>query len=104
MKRIAFKMQLFKGVEAEYQQRHDELWPELQQLLKEYGISDYSVFLDETTNNLLGVMKVADPTKLEGLPNEPVMKHWWASMTQFMETNPDNSPVQVSLKEVFYLP
>ena len=34
MKRIAFKMQLNKGAEAEYKKRHDELWPELQQLLK----------------------------------------------------------------------
>ena len=44
--RIAFKMQLFKGYEEEYKKRHDEIWPELQQLLKETGISDYSIFLD----------------------------------------------------------
>jgi L-rhamnose mutarotase len=104
MERIAFKMQLYKGVETEYRKRHDELWPELKQLLEEYGISDYSIFLDETTNSLFGVMKAADPSKLDGLSQEPVMKRWWASMTQFMETNSDNSPVQVVLKEVFHLP
>ena len=102
--RIAFKMQLFKGYEAEYQKRHDELWPELQKLLKENGISDYSIFLDETTNSLFGVMKADDPAKLAGLPATAVMQKWWKHMADIMETNPDNSPVQIPLKEVFYLP
>ena len=51
--RIAFKMQLFKGFEDEYKKRHDDLWPDLKQLLKANGISDYSIFLDETTNSLI---------------------------------------------------
>jgi L-rhamnose mutarotase len=41
---IAFKMQLFPGFEAEYRKRHDEIWPELVALLKEAGISEYSIF------------------------------------------------------------
>ena len=40
MQRVAFKMQLNKGAEAEYEKRHDELWPALTQLLKSKGISD----------------------------------------------------------------
>jgi hypothetical protein len=43
---IAFKMQLCPGFEAEYRKRHDAIWPELVRLLKEAGISDYSIFLD----------------------------------------------------------
>jgi len=31
------------------------------------------------------------------------MKKWWTYMKDIMETNPDNSPVSISLKEVFYL-
>ncbi len=52
--RIAFKMQLYKGFEDEYKKRHDALWPDLEQLLKSRGISEYSIFLDETTNSLFG--------------------------------------------------
>lgn len=104
MHHIAFKMQLHKGCEAEYKKRHDEIWPELKQLLKETGISDYVIFLDETTNSLFGVMKADDPTKLDNLPQQPVMQRWWHYMADIMETNPDHSPVQVPLKEVFYLP
>jgi L-rhamnose mutarotase len=104
MKRVATKMQLYKGFEAEYKKRHDELWPELQKLLKDTGISEYSIFLDENTNELFGFLKVDDSIKLESLPSHPVMQKWWAYMKDIMESNPDNSPVAVSLKEVFYLP
>ena len=104
MHRIAFKMQLFKGYEEEYKKRHDEIWPELVLLLKETGISDYFIFLDETTNSLFGVLKAEDPKLLDNLPTQPVMQRWWKYMGDIMESNPDSSPVQVPLKEVFYLP
>ena len=104
MTRIAFKMQLFNGYEQEYKKRHDEIWPELYALLKESGISDYSLFLDETTNNLFGVLTTDDPKLLDNLPLHPVMQKWWKYMADIMETNPDHSPVQQPLKEVFYLP
>jgi L-rhamnose mutarotase len=104
MNRIAFKMQLHKGCEEEYEKRHKEIWPELQHLLKGTGIAEYSIFLDEITGELFGVMKADDQTKLDLLPAHPVMKKWWAYMKDIMETNPDNSPVSVALREVFYLP
>jgi len=103
MQRIAFKMKLFKGKEAEYKKRHDEIWPELKSLLKVTGIEDYSIFFDEETNILFGVLKVGDEAKLDELPDEPVMKKWWDYMKDIMETNEDNSPISIRLKEVFYL-
>ena len=104
MARVAFKMTLFSGKEAEYKKRHDELWPDLEALLKQTGISDYSIFLDETTNSLFGVLKAEDPKALDNLPSHAVMQKWWAYMGDIMESNPDNSPVSVPLKEVFYMP
>lgn len=103
MNRIAFKMKLFNGCEDEYKKRHDAIWPELKTLLKETGVEDYSIFLDKETNILFGVLKVKDPLKLNELPNHPVMKKWWGYMKDIMESNEDNSPVSVPLKEVFYL-
>jgi L-rhamnose mutarotase len=104
MKRVAFKMQLRKGKVAEYKRRHDALWPELRKLLKDGGIVDYSIFLDDETNSLLGYLKIENEEALDRLAEEPVMKKWWSYMKDIMETNPDNSPVSVPLKEVFYLP
>jgi len=103
MQRVAFKMQLHQGFEEEYQKRHEQLWPELEQLLKGSGINNYSIFLDKTTNSLFGVLNVDDKTKLDELPSDPVMKKWWAYMKDIMESNLDNSPVSIPLEEVFYL-
>jgi len=104
MQRVAFKMKLNPGCEAEYQNRHDTIWPELVSLLKEAGIAEYSIFLDAQTLSLFGVLKVNDQLSLDALPQQEIMQRWWTYMKDIMETNPDNSPVSVPLKEVFYLP
>jgi L-rhamnose mutarotase len=104
MDRVAFKMKLFPGFKEEYKKRHDEIWPELVALLKDTGISEYSIFLDEETNSLFGVLKAEDAKELDNLPSHAVMQKWWAYMGDIMESNPDNSPVSVPLNEVFYMP
>jgi L-rhamnose mutarotase len=102
--RVAFKMKLLPGQEAEYKRRHDALWPELKEILKETGIREYSIFLDETTLDLIGVLAIHDASNLDSLPQHPILKKWWAYMRDIMEVNPDNSPVTFPLQEVFYLP
>jgi L-rhamnose mutarotase len=104
MERVAFKMKLYKGFEKEYKKRHDEIWPDLKDLLKNTGINDYSIFLDETTNDLIGVLKVDNAKALDSLPAKDIMQKWWAYMKDIMECNDDNSPVSIPLKEVFHLP
>ena len=103
MIRVAFKMQLFAGYESEYKKRHEELWPELEKLLKDSTIKDYSIFWDRSTNSLFAIMRVANKELLDSLPDEPVMKLWWKYMADIMETNADNSPTSFPLEEVFYL-
>lgn len=103
MNTIAFTMQLLPGQEAEYKKRHDEIWPELSQLLTEAGIYDYSIFLDEANGTLFGIHKASDNNHLDTLPQQAIMKKWWAYMADIMETNPDNSPVAKPLKQVFYM-
>ena len=104
MEKYAFKMQLKPGCRAAYKQRHDDIWPELVTLLKEAGVSDYSIHLDEETDILFGVLwRTADHT-MEQLPNALVMKKWWAYMADLMETHPGNEPVATPLTPVFHLP
>ncbi|MEO5715574.1 MAG: L-rhamnose mutarotase [Luteolibacter sp.] len=102
MKRAAFKMKLKPGFEAEYEKRHDEIWPELSKLLSESGVSDYSIFLDRETLSLFAVQKLSDSNTADFLPSNPIVKKWWAYMAEIMETNPDNSPVSTPLPEVFH--
>ncbi len=104
MQRVGFKMKLLPGFEAEYRKRHDELWPELQRLLSSTGIQEYSIFLDAESRDLFGVLSISDPSRLDQLPGQEIMKKWWTYMKDIMETNPDHSPVSISLKEVFYMP
>ena len=104
MERIAFKMKLLPGYAEEYKKRHDEIWSRLVILLKETGISDYSIFLDDETNVLFGVLKADKVSELDKLPQNSIMQEWWAYMGDIMETNADSSPVSTSLRDVFYLP
>ena len=103
MRRVAFKMKLFEGCEAEYKKRHDELWNDLKQLLKQTGVADYSIFFDKETNFLFAYLTIDDAKNLDALSKEPLMKKWWTYMKDIMETNEDSSPVVVELKELFYL-
>ncbi|PBQ31375.1 L-rhamnose mutarotase [Sphingobacteriaceae bacterium] len=103
MTRISFKMHLLPGFQLEYVARHNAIWPELKELLIQTGVLEYYIYLDEDNNDLFGIMKVIDGTTLNDLPNHPVMKKWWKYMSDIMETNPDLSPKQVQLKEVFCL-
>lgn len=102
--RIAFRMNLFPGQAAVYEKRHDEIFPELVTALKAAGVSDYSIWLDPETNHLFGILTRADDHTMDRLPDTEIMKRWWTHMADIMQTHPDNVPVQVPLKQVFYLP
>ncbi len=103
MERYAFAMKLTPGCEAEYKRRHDEIWPELSRELAAAGISDYSIFLDPATLTLFAVQKRAGDHRCAALPENPVVKKWWAYMADIMATNPDRSPVETPLLEVFHM-
>ena len=103
MERLAFKMYLNEGQKEEYKRRHNELWPQLRQLLKDAGVSEYSIFLDEETNILFAFQKVSGGEGSQDLGQTGIVQKWWAFMADIMKTNPDNSPVSIPLEEVFYM-
>jgi L-rhamnose mutarotase len=103
MTRAAFTMKLKPGFESEYKRRHDEIWPELVRELESAGVRDYSIFLDESTLTLFAFQKVKDHNSADLLPSRDIVKKWWKYMADLMETNPDNSPVTVPLREVFHV-
>ena len=100
---VAFRMQLKPGVTAEYKKRHDEIWPELAQLLSDSGIHDYSIFLDEETLHLFAVLKLREPNRREALPRHPLMRRWWDHMKDLMITQPDGRPMEWPLVPLFHL-
>ena len=100
---VAFRMRLHPGQAAAYKARHDAIWPELAALLREAGISDYSIFLDPETHALFAVLRRAPGHRMDQLPAETVMQRWWAFMQDIMETRPGGEPVAVPLLPVFHL-
>ena len=104
MQRLAFKMKLNQGQKEVYKNRHNELWPALKQLLKDNGISEYSIFFDVETNTLFAFQKISDGGGSQDLANNEIVKKWWDFMADIMEVHPDNSPVSIPLDEVFYMP
>ena len=103
MVRKGFKMKLYPGMEAEYEKRHNELWPQMRDMIHEYGGKNYTIFLDRETLVLYGYIEVEDPAKWDESADTAINRKWWDFMADIMETNPDNSPVSVDLHEVFHL-
>ncbi|HNW57655.1 MAG TPA: L-rhamnose mutarotase [Bacteroidales bacterium] len=101
--RFGFKMKLFPGFKEEYRKRHSEIWPELVKLLKDEGVGNYSIFLDEETNTLFAYQEQTGQSSSQDLGANEVVKKWWKYMADIMETNPDSSPVTIPLEQVFYM-
>ena len=102
-KRFGFKMKMLPGFRDEYQKRHSEIWPELVRMLKDEGIRNYSIFLDEETNTLFAYQEQSGDSSSQDLGNTDIVKKWWKYMADIMETNPDNSPVTIPLDQVFFM-
>jgi L-rhamnose mutarotase len=103
MEKFAFKMRLNPGMAAEYRKRHDAIWPELTALLKNAGISDYSIHLDPETHILFGVLWRTATHGMDRLPLDPVMQRWWAHMADVMATNERSEPVVTPLETMFHM-
>jgi L-rhamnose mutarotase len=103
MIRKAFVMSVNAGSEAEYQQRHNPIWPELEAVLKQHGVLSYSIFLHPETRQLFGYAEIEDEVRWNAIAQTPVCRRWWAHMKEIMPSNPDNSPIAAELKEVFHI-
>lgn len=103
MQQIAFRMQLKSGHAAEYRRRHDAIWPELSSLLSASGVADYSIFLDEPSGALFGVLRRSPDHAMDSLPQHPLMRRWWEHMADLMDTDASGAPLSTPLIPMFHL-
>ena len=103
MIRKAFIMRLKPNYQEEYQRRHNPIWPELQAVLKQHGVHNYSIFLDAATDKLFAYAEIESEERWTAIAETEVCQRWWASMKDLMATNDDNSPVAINLLEVFHM-
>jgi L-rhamnose mutarotase len=102
MQRFAFKMFLNAGQRDEYKRRHDDIWPDLSRLLREAGVSNYSIYLDDETNILFAYLERTEDHRMAELPNAAVMRRWWDFMQDIMRTE-GGAPVALPLDELFHM-
>lgn len=103
MIRKAFSMTLKPGNQDEYERRHQPIWPELRQVLKEHGVSNYSIFLNRSTCQLFAYVEIESEASWQQIAETEVCRRWWAYMKDLMLTNSDNQPVTIALDRVFHL-
>ncbi len=103
MIRKAFVMSLHPGREAEYEARHNPIWPEFEETLKDHGVSTYTIFLHPETRQLFAYVEVEDEVKWDAIGMTSICRRWWTYMRELMPSNPDDSPVSEELREVFHI-
>lgn len=77
------------GYEAEYKQRHDELWPEMDATLRRSGIRNYHIFRHGLT--LFGYFETDDlQATINYLKTDPINVKWSESMAPIMQIDIDS--------------
>ena len=103
MIRKAFVMQVNSDAHAEYQRRHNPIWPELEAVLKSHGAHNYAIYLDNTRNLLFATVEIESEERWNAVASTEVCQRWRKHMQDVMPANPDNSPVSSELQDVFYM-
>ena len=104
MERYAWKAKVKDGCLDEYIRRHDEIWPELKQLLKDAGIYNYTIW--QCGSDLFGYYECekgvdfAAKTQAES----PIVDRWNEYMKDVMVMEMDPvTGAQPMLRQVFFL-
>lgn len=97
------RMKVYPDKHEEYKKRHDELWPEMKEMLKEHSCKRYSIWLDEESHYLFGYLEIENEEKWGKVPETDINQKWWKYMEDVMDTNSDSSPITKELKKVFEL-
>jgi L-rhamnose mutarotase len=98
-----FRMRVHPEHAAEYERRHNPIWPELEATLRAHGVARYFIFLDDTTADLFAYAEIDSDDQWAAIAATEVCQRWWQSMKTLMPSNPDGSPESRSLRAVFRL-
>lgn len=93
-------MTLKPGCAEEYKRRHDEIWPELLEQMRDEGIRNFTIWRHDLT--LFATLERGWTPDPQAEPSALTFK-WWRSMAHLMETEPDASPVEKPLEEMFHV-
>ncbi|HZG85562.1 L-rhamnose mutarotase [Paenibacillus sp.] len=101
MGRAAFTLTILPGMEEEYDRRHQEVWPELLELMKAYGFRNYSIF--RSGRSLFGYVENEGDVggALAALHEHPIQQRWRDAMSDVLVR--DRQMGFTFLDEVFHM-
>ena len=103
--RTCFLLKVAPERVEEYRTRHSQVWPELQEALRETGWKNYSLFLRED-GLLVGYLEAEDFARCcAAMKSYSVNERWQAEMAPFFENLENLGPDDhmAPLPEVFHL-
>jgi L-rhamnose mutarotase len=101
--RKGFRMSVDPGRHAEYERRHNPIWRELEDALRQHGVLSYTIFLDSATSDLFAYVELESEERWQAIAQTEVCRRWWRHMREIMPSNPDDSPVSRELRAVFHI-
>jgi|GEM_PF-1721266 len=75
---------VYPGMEEEYERRHSPIWPELEEVLKNHGVINYSIFLHTESNQLFAYAEIEDEACWNSIAEPPICQKWWAHMKDLL--------------------
>ena len=104
MERFTWKAKILPGQLGEYIRRHDEIWPEMTDVLNQAGIRNYTIW--NTGDDLFGYYECDDIAFASKVQAEsPTVARWNEYMkdVMVMEFDPATG-TSVRLRQVFFHP
>ena len=103
MIRKSFRMTLKEGKLDEYKKKHDNVWPEITEVLTNAGVTNYSIYYHEKDNTLIEYMELKENNTFDKLEDLDILKKWNVYMKDLLVTisEDDATPVVNELAEVF---
>src|SRR5690242_8925089 len=98
MKAVELALNLKPGAYPEYKRRHDELWPELAEVMRQLGVS-MVIYRHEQTLFVYGT--APSDQAWADLDKHAVTPRWNAYMAEVLETDAQGGIVFIPLQQAF---
>jgi L-rhamnose mutarotase len=103
LQRVCFTLKLQMDRIPEYIERHQNVWPEMQEALQASGWTNYTLFL-QPDGLLIGYVEVENfDAALLAMKSFPVNDRWQAEMLPFFDSGQKADDSAKPLPEIFHL-
>ena len=103
MERLCFFIELHESAELEYERRHDEIWPEMQEAVSAAGYTNYTLFRRDLT--VVGYAECVPDvaTVMRNMAEAAVTPRWNGSLEGVIRQLTDSEGNLVRAAQVWHL-